>query len=92
MPDSVCSGTKTIPDRALGKQSYPIRTCFENMQKTLKFEVNRQIAFKLFKDWSDYRSKISDYLMPDHELRSVEAASPSLVLVYQLSVCLRESY
>ena len=43
------------------------------MQKTLKFEVNEQIAFKLFKDWSDYRSKISDYLMPDHDLSSVDA-------------------
>lgn len=73
-PDSVYTGSKTIPDRALGKQSYPIRTCFENMQKTLKFEVNGQIAFKLFKDWSDYRSKISDYLMPDHDLSSVDAA------------------
>ena len=74
MPDSVYTGSKTITDRALGKQSYPIRTCFENMQKTLKFEVNGQIAFKLFKDWSDYRSKISDYLMPDHDLSSVDAA------------------
>lgn len=74
MPDSVYTGSKTIPDRALGKQSYPIRKCFENMQKTLKFEVNGQIAFKLFKDWSDYRSKISDYLMPDHDLSSVDAA------------------
>ena len=74
MRDSVYTGSKTIPDRALGKQSYPIRTCFENMQKTLKFEVNGQIAFKLFKDWSDYRSKISDYLMPDHDLSSVDAA------------------
>ena len=90
-PDTVCTGTKTIPDRALGKQSCPIRTRFENMQETLKFEVNGQIAFKLFKDWSDYRSKISDYLMPDHDLRSVESVSPSLALVYQLSVCLRES-
>ena len=85
MPDSVCTGTKTIPHRARGKQSYPIRTRFENMQKTLKFEVNGLIAFKLFKDWSDYRSKISDYLMPDHELRSVEAASPSLTWGEQLS-------
>ena len=64
-----------------------LKTC----RRLLKFEVNGQIAFKPFKDWSDYRSQISDYLMPDHDLRSVEAVSPSLALVCQLSVCLRES-